>query len=200
MPQMPCPLSLVPPQGIPQTATQCPSTRRRHSNGGEARQAVTVSIPLVALLGAVVFVAWRYMKLRVWQAVLCLLFGFFLAATTEGVMPMSNAPRSIQRDDLQEIATRNRTARHIVAGLSAAFPTLADIWRYLDTALADSPALSAEIGHLRAELASARLDLANLAAAALATLTAHCDGEADPLSYLQDELHAQGFGARRGDT
>ena len=43
---------------------------------------MTVSMPLVALLGAVVFVAWRYMKLRAWQAVLCLLFGFFLAATT----------------------------------------------------------------------------------------------------------------------
>jgi hypothetical protein len=43
---------------------------------------VVVSIPLVAILGAVVFVAWRYMGLRVWQAVLCLLFGFLLAATT----------------------------------------------------------------------------------------------------------------------
>jgi hypothetical protein len=43
---------------------------------------LTVSIPLVALLGAVVFVAWRYMGLKVWQVVLCLLFGFFLAATT----------------------------------------------------------------------------------------------------------------------
>jgi hypothetical protein len=36
----------------------------------------------VALLGLVVLVAWRYMGLRAWQAVLCLLFGFFLAATT----------------------------------------------------------------------------------------------------------------------
>ena len=43
---------------------------------------MTVSIPLVALLGAVAFVAWRYMGLKVWQLVLCLLFGFFLAATT----------------------------------------------------------------------------------------------------------------------
>lgn len=41
-----------------------------------------VSIPLVALLGAGVFVAYRYMHLKVWQAVLCLLFGFLLAATT----------------------------------------------------------------------------------------------------------------------
>jgi hypothetical protein len=43
---------------------------------------VTVSIPLVVILGLVVLLAWRYMGLRVWQAVLCLLFGFFLAATT----------------------------------------------------------------------------------------------------------------------
>jgi hypothetical protein len=41
-----------------------------------------VSVPLVALLGAVVFAAWRYMGLKAWQVVLCLLFGFFLAATT----------------------------------------------------------------------------------------------------------------------
>ena len=43
---------------------------------------MTVSIPLVVLLGAVVFVAWRYMGLRVWQAVVCLVFGFLLAATS----------------------------------------------------------------------------------------------------------------------
>ncbi|GAA1259890.1 hypothetical protein GCM10009677_08720 [Sphaerisporangium rubeum] len=42
---------------------------------------MTVSIPLVVLLGAVVFIAWRYLGLRLWQAVTCLLFGFFLAAT-----------------------------------------------------------------------------------------------------------------------
>ncbi|MEV4061774.1 hypothetical protein [Nonomuraea dietziae] len=42
---------------------------------------MTVSIPLVLLLGAVVFVAWRYLGLRLWQAMACLLFGFLLAAT-----------------------------------------------------------------------------------------------------------------------
>jgi hypothetical protein len=111
-----------------------------------------------------------------------------------------DASRNISPNDLPEVATRNRTARHIVAGFSAAFPTLADIWRYLDTALADSPALSAEITRLHTELTGARLDLANLAAAALATLTAHRDGEADPLSYLRDELHAQGFGTHPGSA
>ena len=43
---------------------------------------MTVSIPLVAVLGAAVYLAWRYMGLRVWQVIVCLLFGFFLAATT----------------------------------------------------------------------------------------------------------------------
>ncbi len=38
--------------------------------------------PLVAILGVAVFVAYRYMGLRVWQAVVCLLCGFLLAATT----------------------------------------------------------------------------------------------------------------------
>ncbi|WP_436756718.1 hypothetical protein [Streptosporangium sp. V21-05] len=45
---------------------------------------MTVSIPLVVLLGVVVLVAWRYLGLRLWQAVTCLLFGFFLAATALG--------------------------------------------------------------------------------------------------------------------
>ncbi|NKZ04355.1 hypothetical protein [Actinomadura latina] len=43
---------------------------------------MNVSIPLVAILGAVVWLAWRYMGLRAWQLAVCLLFGFFLAATS----------------------------------------------------------------------------------------------------------------------
>ena len=43
---------------------------------------MTVSIPLVAVLGVAVFVACRHMGLRAWHAVLCLLCGFLLAATT----------------------------------------------------------------------------------------------------------------------
>ena len=43
---------------------------------------MTVSIPLVVVLGAFVWLAWRYMGLRTWQAILCLLLGFLLAATT----------------------------------------------------------------------------------------------------------------------
>jgi hypothetical protein len=43
---------------------------------------MTISIPLVTILAIGVFIAYRYMGLRVWQAVLCLIFGFLLAATT----------------------------------------------------------------------------------------------------------------------
>ena len=45
---------------------------------------MNVSIPLVALVGAAVYLAWRYMALRIWQAILCLIFGFLLSATTAG--------------------------------------------------------------------------------------------------------------------
>ena len=94
--------------------------------------------------------------------------------------------------DLQEAVTRNRTARRIIDGLATGAPTLDEIWQQLEAALADTPALSAEITRLRAELADIRLDRANLLAAARAVITAHLDGEPDPLSYLRDELQARG--------
>jgi hypothetical protein len=43
---------------------------------------MTVTVPVVLIVAAVIYVAYRYMGLRVWQAVLCLVFGFLLAATT----------------------------------------------------------------------------------------------------------------------
>ena len=55
---------------------------------------MTVSTPLVVVLGALVWLAWRYMGLRTWQAILCMLVGFLLAAS-------SNAP----------------AIRHIVTGI-----------------------------------------------------------------------------------
>jgi hypothetical protein len=100
-------------------------------------------------------------------------------------------PHPNHRTDIAEITARNQTARHIIAGFSTAMPTLAEIWQHLESALADTPALSAEITRLRAELADARLDRANLLAAARAVITAHRDGEPDPLTYLRDELRAR---------
>jgi hypothetical protein len=99
--------------------------------------------------------------------------------------------------DLLEANTRAQTARHIIDGFSVVFPTLAGFWHQIDGALADTPILTAEIAGLRTWLSECRLDRANLAAASLATITAHHDGEAEPLSYLRDELHIQGFASGR---
>ncbi len=98
--------------------------------------------------------------------------------------------------DLQEITARNQTARQIIAGFAIGMPTMAELWRHLQDALHDTPVLIAETGRLSAELAQARLDRANLLAAARATIAAHADGQPDPLFYLRDELDAQNPGSR----
>jgi hypothetical protein len=43
---------------------------------------MTISIPLIALVAVVVYVAYRYLGLRVWHAIVCALLGFLLAATS----------------------------------------------------------------------------------------------------------------------
>jgi hypothetical protein len=50
--------------------------------------------------------------------------------------------------------------------------------------------LVTELTRLAGELDRVRLDGANLRAAMRAALAAHAEGEADPLWYLRDELHA----------
>ncbi len=92
------------------------------------------------------------------------------------------------RLNLREIETRNRNARHIITEFSTALPTLTEVWRYLHTALADTPRLLAEVQRQRADITGIRLDRANLLAAIRATLAAHREGERDPLAYLRDEL------------
>jgi hypothetical protein len=111
---------------------------------------------------------------------------------------VTDSPRDARPTDLPEVVTRNRIARHLAEGPAYELP--ADIWQSLAAAFADAPALAVEIAELRAELAHVRLDRANLAAAALATITAHRDGEPDPLSYLRDELRTQGYDPSRGGT
>jgi hypothetical protein len=103
-------------------------------------------------------------------------------------------------DDMRaEVIARNQAARDIVAGFASATPTLAVAWRTVATALADCDALAAELTRLSAELTATRMDRANLLAAIRATISAHTDGEADPLYYLHDELNArQGRSAGRG--
>ena len=43
---------------------------------------MAVSVPLVVIFGILVFIAYRYMGLRAWHAIVALIFGFLLAATT----------------------------------------------------------------------------------------------------------------------
>lgn len=61
--------------------------------------------------------------------------------------------------------------------------------------LADIARLLAEIISLHSQLAAARLRAANHEAAMRAALRAHWDGEADPLSYLRDEIRDYPGGA-----
>lgn len=91
-----------------------------------------------------------------------------------------------------EITTRNDIARDIIAGFAAVTPMLTGAWQLIDTALADLPAVLAELGQARAELEAVRLDRANLLAAVRATVAADAEGDPDPLGYLRDELDSTG--------
>lgn len=43
---------------------------------------MTVSVPLIVIFGALLYIACRYTGLRTWHAIVALIFGFLLAATT----------------------------------------------------------------------------------------------------------------------
>jgi len=43
---------------------------------------MTITIPLVLLMGIVAFICHRHMGLRLWHLLVCLLLGFLLAATS----------------------------------------------------------------------------------------------------------------------
>jgi len=45
---------------------------------------MTVSIPLWVLAGALVYIAWRFMGLKIWQLLACVALGVLLAATSSG--------------------------------------------------------------------------------------------------------------------
>jgi len=92
---------------------------------------------------------------------------------------------------LHDIYMRNDNARRIIAAAGSVLPAASALWNQVDGALADVPALGAVIARLSAELASTRMDRANLLAAVRAALAAHADGEADPLYYLRDEVDAR---------
>ena len=50
---------------------------------------MTVSIPLLAIMAIAVYVVYRYMGLKVWHALVCLILGFLLAST--GAAPQINS-------------------------------------------------------------------------------------------------------------
>jgi hypothetical protein len=91
---------------------------------------------------------------------------------------VNTSNRSNANTDLQEVANRHHSATAVIDTLGRALDTI--------------PLLSAEITRLRRRLATSLNDFHNLLAAAKATLSAHADGEEDPLFYLRDELTAQG--------
>jgi hypothetical protein len=43
---------------------------------------MTVTIPLIAIVALVVWIAYRYLGLRVWHAIVSLVLGFLLASTS----------------------------------------------------------------------------------------------------------------------
>jgi hypothetical protein len=57
---------------------------------------LTVTLSVVSALGVVVFLLCRYAGLRVWQAAICIVFGFYLASS--GLAPeISQVTRSLFR-------------------------------------------------------------------------------------------------------
>jgi hypothetical protein len=43
---------------------------------------LTVTLSVALVLGAVVFVLCKYAGLRIWQAAVCIVFGFYLASSS----------------------------------------------------------------------------------------------------------------------
>lgn len=64
----------------------------------------------------------------------------------------------------------------------------------------DALALLSEVRRARIEAALARARYADLLAAARATLSAHADGEANPLAYLRDQLEDADLTGQGGDA
>ena len=71
------PARMVPAQGM---ALRKEPRPQEHPEGSDA--VMTATIPLVAIAGAVVYLANRYMGMRVWHAIICAIFGFLLGTTS----------------------------------------------------------------------------------------------------------------------
>ncbi|MFC5186043.1 hypothetical protein [Actinomadura harenae] len=104
---------------------------------------------------------------------------------------MPNPPTSTTVN-LTEVREKSRIAREIVSYLDDALPSMAELWRRIYAALADTLMLIVEINRLNAANRLLRDDCANLLAAARATLGAADEGtDPDPLYYVRDEVNAQ---------
>lgn len=92
------------------------------------------------------------------------------------------------RVDLDAVSTRYRgilRATTTEEMRSALVASVVDV----PTLVYDLEVQVSEVDRLWRLLGSIRLQYANLAAAAQAALSAHRDGETEPLAYLTDELH-----------
>jgi hypothetical protein len=56
---------------------------------------MTISIPLVTIVGVFVLVAWRYTGLTAWQAFWCLLAGFLPAPTSAAPLAVHQSRHDI---------------------------------------------------------------------------------------------------------
>jgi len=59
-------------------------TETLYTDSPKRSDRMTISIPLWVIVGVVVYIAWRYMGLRIWQLLACVAFGVLLAATSAG--------------------------------------------------------------------------------------------------------------------
>jgi hypothetical protein len=57
---------------------------------------LVLSVSLVVVLGALVYGLYRYAGLRAWHAIVCALFGFYLASTSAAPQ-IRHAVRSLAR-------------------------------------------------------------------------------------------------------
>jgi hypothetical protein len=85
---MPCGIAQTPPAA--NAVHEADGTGARHgvpakrppaatTEGSDAL--MTVTIPLVAIVALIVYIAYRYMGMRIWHALVAIILGFLLAAT-----------------------------------------------------------------------------------------------------------------------
>ena len=77
----PTPTGRPPAAASPGPPAATPGTSDDQHPYQEGDLAVIVSVSLVLLLGLLIVFLVRYTKLRTWHAILCILFGFYVAST-----------------------------------------------------------------------------------------------------------------------